>query len=37
VPQVLLSGNHAAIAAWRNEQRIERTRQVRPELLPPEA
>ncbi|MGK0742320.1 tRNA (guanosine(37)-N1)-methyltransferase TrmD [Leucobacter sp. Z1108] len=37
VPQVLLSGNHAAIAAWRHEQRIERTRQVRPELLPPEA
>ena len=37
VPPVLLSGNHAAIAAWRHEQRIERTRQVRPELLPPEA
>ncbi len=37
VPDVLLSGNHAAIAAWRQEQRVERTRRVRPELLPPEA
>ena len=36
VPEVLLSGNHAAIAAWRLEQQIERTRQVRPDLLPPE-
>jgi len=34
-PPVLLSGNHAAIAAWRHEQQLERTRQVRPELLPP--
>jgi tRNA (guanine37-N1)-methyltransferase len=25
VPDVLLSGNHAAIDAWRNQQRIERT------------
>lgn len=33
VPDVLLSGNHAAIEAWRYEQRVERTRQVRPELL----
>ncbi len=33
VPPVLLSGNHAAIAAWRREQSIERTRRVRPELL----
>ncbi|MCW4384853.1 tRNA (guanosine(37)-N1)-methyltransferase TrmD [Salinibacterium sp. SYSU T00001] len=37
VPPVLLSGNHAAIAAWRYEQRVERTRRVRPELLPPPA
>lgn len=37
VPPVLLSGNHAAITAWRREQRIERTRRVRPELLSPEA
>ena len=33
VPDVLLSGNHAAIAAWRREQAVERTRQRRPELL----
>ncbi|MDT0181603.1 tRNA (guanosine(37)-N1)-methyltransferase TrmD [Microbacterium sp. ARD31] len=34
VPPVLLSGNHAAIARWRREQSIERTRSVRPDLLP---
>jgi tRNA (guanine37-N1)-methyltransferase len=34
VPPVLLSGNHAVIAAWRREQQLERTRRVRPELLP---
>ncbi len=33
VPSVLLSGNHAAIAAWRREQQQQRTREVRPELL----
>ncbi|GAB3616822.1 tRNA (guanosine(37)-N1)-methyltransferase TrmD [Okibacterium endophyticum] len=33
VPPVLLSGNHAAIAAWRHEQQLERTRRVRPDLL----
>lgn len=33
VPSVLLSGNHAAIAAWRREQQLERTRTVRPDLL----
>ena len=33
VPPVLLSGNHAAIAAWRHEQQLERTRAVRPDLL----
>ena len=33
VPPVLLSGNHAAIAKWRREQSIERTRSVRPDLL----
>ena len=37
VPPVLLSGNHAAIAAWRREQSIERTRRVRPDLMPPES
>lgn len=33
-PPVLLSGNHKAIADWRREQQLERTRRVRPELLP---
>ncbi|MBU1588225.1 MAG: tRNA (guanosine(37)-N1)-methyltransferase TrmD [Actinobacteria bacterium] len=33
VPPVLLSGNHGAIAAWRHEQQLERTRQRRPDLL----
>ncbi len=33
VPEVLLSGNHALIAKWRHEQQVERTRQVRPDLL----
>ena len=33
VPEVLLSGNHAAIATWRREQQIERTKRVRPDLL----
>lgn len=32
VPDVLLSGNHAAIAKWRYEQQIERTRDRRPDL-----
>jgi tRNA (guanine37-N1)-methyltransferase len=34
VPPVLLSGNHGAIAAWRRQQQIDRTRAVRPDLLP---
>ena len=33
VPPVLLSGNHGAVAAWRREQQIERTRARRPDLL----
>lgn len=33
VPPVLLSGNHAAIATWRREQALERTRQRRPDLF----
>jgi len=33
VPPVLLSGNHGAIAAWRREQSLERTRAHRPDLL----
>jgi tRNA (guanine37-N1)-methyltransferase len=32
VPDVLLGGNHGAIAAWRLEQRKTRTRQRRPDL-----
>ncbi len=33
VPAVLLSGNHAAIARWRREQALTRTRQQRPDLM----
>ncbi len=33
VPDVLLGGNHAAIAQWRREQQIERTRKRRPDLF----
>ena len=33
VPKVLLSGNHAEIEKWRNAQQLEKTRQVRPDLL----
>lgn len=35
VPDVLLSGHHARVGAWRHEQQVERTRRVRPDLLPP--
>lgn len=37
VPPVLLSGDHAAIAAWRREQAVRRTAQRRPDLLHPSA
>ena len=33
IPEVLLSGDHAKIAAWRRAQQVERTRRVRPDLL----
>lgn len=33
VPDVLTSGNHAAIAKWRHEQSVARTKRVRPDLL----
>ncbi|GAA2172598.1 tRNA (guanosine(37)-N1)-methyltransferase TrmD [Agrococcus versicolor] len=33
VPDVLRSGDHGKVAAWRREQAIERTRRVRPDLL----
>ena len=32
VPEVLMSGDHARVEAWRNEQRIERTKNRRPDL-----
>lgn len=32
VPDVLLSGNHQAIAEWRKQQQIQRTRDRRPDL-----
>jgi tRNA (guanine37-N1)-methyltransferase len=32
VPEVLLSGNHQEIAAWRNQQRRQRTAQRRPDV-----
>lgn len=35
VPDVLLSGHHANIEAWKDEQRLRRTRQRRPDLLQP--
>ena len=34
VPDVLLSGNHGAIAQWRRQQAEAKTRAVRPDLLP---
>ena len=33
VPDILLSGNHGKIAEWREQQALERTRRVRPDLL----
>ena len=33
VPEILLSGDHAKIAAWRRQQALERTRKWRPDLL----
>lgn len=35
VPEVLLSGDHARVAAWRREVSLRRTRERRPELLDP--
>jgi tRNA (guanine37-N1)-methyltransferase len=35
VPDVLFSGHHGRIAAWRREQAVARTRERRPDLLPP--
>lgn len=36
VPPVLLSGHHAEIEKWRREQALERTRKLRPDLIPEE-
>lgn len=33
VPEVLLSGDHKKIAAWRHEQAVEKTRKLRPDLI----
>jgi len=37
VPEVLLSGHHAKISAWRREQQVLRTRERRPDLLGPDS
>jgi tRNA (guanine37-N1)-methyltransferase len=34
VPAVLRSGDHQAVARWRDEKRLEKTRERRPDLLP---
>jgi tRNA (guanine37-N1)-methyltransferase len=36
VPDILTSGDHGAVAAWRHERALERTRARRPDLLPEE-
>lgn len=36
VPEILLSGDHAKIAAWRTEQALEKTAKRRPDLLGPD-
>lgn len=37
VPDVLLSGDHAKIAAWRSAAALERTRRIRPDIIETEA
>jgi len=32
VPEILLSGNHAAVAKWREEEAVKRTKQNRPDI-----
>jgi tRNA (guanine37-N1)-methyltransferase len=34
VPPILTSGDHGAVASWRHERALERTRLRRPDLLP---
>jgi tRNA (guanine37-N1)-methyltransferase len=36
VPDVLLSGDHGKVESWRRDQRLRRTRERRPDLLPPD-
>jgi tRNA (guanine37-N1)-methyltransferase len=36
VPEVLLSGHHAQVAAWRHQQALQRTLERRPDLLRPD-
>jgi tRNA (guanine37-N1)-methyltransferase len=36
VPDVLVSGHHEQVRRWRREAAMERTRRLRPDLLPPE-
>ncbi len=33
VPKILLSGNHAEISKWRKQKSLEKTRQLRPDML----
>lgn len=35
VPEILTSGDHGAVARWRHERSLERTRERRPDLLAP--
>ena len=35
VPEILLSGNHAGVAAWRREEALRRTQRQRPDLAKP--
>lgn len=37
VPEVLLSGNHAAIAEWRTQKAVEKTLRLRPDILEPKS
>jgi tRNA (guanine37-N1)-methyltransferase len=34
VPEVLLSGDHDKVAAWRRDQALKKTQAQRPDLLP---
>ena len=34
VPEILTSGDHGAVARWRHDRSLERTRERRPDLLP---